>query len=253
MLTPQARSAAQFSGKGKAYAASAGHAHAGALASLVDLVHPQGHERFLDVATGGGHLAHAFAPYVASTVAFDLVDDMLAQARRERVAPVRGMAERLPFRDGSFDIVGCRLAAHHFADVGAFLRESRRVLKPGGRLLIADVTVPEDRDTAVEINRIETLRDPSHGRNLPVSEWRAKLEAAGFAVDHVGVAPFGGGLRMEFDDWTRRIGTPPENLAPLREAFYQADARLRDALRLKTEDGITFELDEATILGTRSA
>ena len=251
-MTPQARSAAQFSGKGKAYAASAGHAYAGTLAALVDLVQPQGHERFLDVATGGGHLARAFAPHVASTVAFDLLDDMLVQARGENIAPVRGMAERLPFRDGAFDLVGCRLAAHHFADVDAFLRESRRVLKPGGSLLIADTTVPEDAETAAEIDRIETLRDPSHGRSLPVSEWRAKLEAAGFAVDHASVAPFGGGLRMEFGDWTRRIGTPEENLAPLREAFHRADERLRYTLRLEIEDEITFELDEATILGTRS-
>ncbi len=251
MLTPQELSAAQFSGKGEAYAASKGHAHAPALATLVELVRPKGHERMLDVATGGGHLAHAFAPHVASTVAFDLVDDMLAQARNGGAAPVRGMAERLPFTDGAFDLVGCRLAAHHFADVDAFLRESRRVLRPSGRLLIVDVTVPEEAVTAAEINRIEALRDPSHGRNLPVSEWRAKLEEAGFTVEYSSVAPFAGGLRMEFADWTRRIGTPAENLAPLRRAMEAADDRLREALRLRIDESITFELDEVTILAAR--
>ena len=247
-MTPQALTAAQYTGKAAAYKASVGHANRSALDNLVELVSPRGTERMLDIATGGGHTAHAFTPHVARAVAYDLVPEMVVQAAREGVLGVRGMAEALPFASGSFDLVACRLSAHHFADIDAFLHESRRILVPGGRLLLVDVIVPEDQETADEINRIERLRDPSHGRNLSPSEWKTRVEATGFDVSHTSVAPFGGGLRMEFDDWTRRIGTPESNFAPLRASFHDATPALRDAMRLEISDTITFELDELTLL-----
>lgn len=250
-MTPQALSAAQYSGKAEAYAASVGHAHAGSLADLVDFVGPTGDETMLDVATGGGHLAHAFRPRVAEVVAYDLVPDMLLQAQAKGLRSVRGMAERLPFCDGAFDLVGCRYAAHHFSDVDTFLGESHRVLRRDGKLLIVDITVPEDPVLAAEINRIEKLRDPSHGRNLAPSEWSERLRKAGFGIERQTRGVFGQGLRMEFGDWTRRIGTPKENLAQLREAFHTASPALVEALRIDLADTITFELDEAILLAQR--
>ena len=106
------------------YATSEVHAKGASLARLVELTEPKPHWRVLDVATGAGHTALAFAPHVAKVTATDITKEMLAETRK--LAKARGLsnvktlsagAEDLPFPDASFDLVVCRLAAHHFDDV----------------------------------------------------------------------------------------------------------------------------------------
>ena len=112
--------------------------------------------RVLDVATGTGLTALAVAPLVAKVPGLDVSSGMLNEARRRaagtgitNVEFHQGSAEAVPFPDASFDAVTCRMAAHHFDSVPAFLVESARVLVPGGRLLVADTTPP---DNAPEID-----------------------------------------------------------------------------------------------------
>src|SRR5215510_2475389 len=121
------------------YATSTVHARGETLSRLVELVKPQRSWRVLDVATGAGHTALAFAPHVAKVTATDVTDEMLAEARKlakaRGVANVRTLharAEDLPFPDASFDLVVCRLAAHHFDNVALFASEAFRVLMPEG-------------------------------------------------------------------------------------------------------------------------
>ena len=175
------------------YAASTVHAKGESLARLVALVAPQRHWRALDVATGAGHTALALAPHVEHVVASDITGEMLAEAGK--LAAQRGLANvetahadaaALPFPDESFDLVTCRLAAHHFPDPAAFVAESWRVLKPGGVFALVDNISPdadilpgasrEEADrTAADYNAYEKLRDPSHGRCLSLAEWSALL------------------------------------------------------------------------------
>ena len=95
----------------------------------------------------------------------------------------------------SFDLVTCRLAAHHFASPRAFVAEAYRVLMPGGVLALVDNISPDAdilpaleaaqvSDLASAYNQFEKLRDPSHGRCLGLAEWTALLVNAGFAVVH---------------------------------------------------------------------
>ncbi len=111
------------------------------------------------------------------------------------VRTARAKAEDLPFPDMSFDLVTCRLAAHHFDDPRAFVAEAFRVLMPGGVLALVDNISPDDRvlpeladrevlELARAYNEYEKLRDPSHGRCLGLAEWTALLGDAGFAVEH---------------------------------------------------------------------
>ena len=91
----------------------------------------------LDIATGAGHTAAAFAPHVARVIASDLTEEMLQEAAKLAAAKgfanmetARADAEALPFEDARFDLVTCRIAAHHFPDVPTFVAEVWRVLKP---------------------------------------------------------------------------------------------------------------------------
>ena len=108
----------------------------------------------LDLAAGGGHTALAFAGFARQLTALDLTEPMLQAARdllRERGVAnatfVAGDVAALPFADGAFDVVTCRLAAHHFADLAARpCAKLQRVLRPGGALLVVDILGHDDAD-----------------------------------------------------------------------------------------------------------
>src|SRR5262245_66330388 len=111
----------QFGATAQQYLTSKPHAQGRSLERLVELTAPQPHWRALDVATGAGHVAYAFAPRVAQVIATDITTEMLAVVGAERER--RGLAnlhlafaraEALPFAAGSLDLVTCRIAPHHF-------------------------------------------------------------------------------------------------------------------------------------------
>ncbi|MFC4912099.1 demethylmenaquinone methyltransferase [Actinomadura gamaensis] len=104
-------------------------------------------ERVLDLAAGTGTSSVPFADAGARTVACDFSLGMLRVGRRRQVgvdnlAFVAGDALRLPFEDGAFDVVTISFGLRNVADTEAALREMRRVAKPGGRLLVCEVSHP---------------------------------------------------------------------------------------------------------------
>jgi ubiquinone/menaquinone biosynthesis C-methylase UbiE len=195
---------AQFGAHAHAYAESRGHAAGTDLDLLIGAL-PRGPQlSALDVATGAGHTALALAPRVGQVIGLDLTPEMLAEGAK--LAAARGIgnatwqqgdAHDLPFADGTFDIVTVRRAAHHFTDVRRFLREARRVLRPGGALGVVDQSVPDEREAADLIERMEKLRDPSHVRAWSPAEWRRLLEEGGFRVGSIEVTV----ERRDVDEW----------------------------------------------------
>jgi ubiquinone/menaquinone biosynthesis C-methylase UbiE len=134
----------------------------------------------LDVATGPGFVALAFAERVRRVVAVDLTPAMLARAgaERERSAAANldlALADAgvLPFAAETFDLVTCGSAFHHFPQPVRILTEMTRILRPGGLVAISDIITSEDPAKASRHNTIERLRDPSHTRALPLSELAA--------------------------------------------------------------------------------
>jgi demethylmenaquinone methyltransferase / 2-methoxy-6-polyprenyl-1,4-benzoquinol methylase len=107
--------------------------------------------RALDVATGTGDLALALARRVApegEVVACDFSERMLALGRRKAAAagaPVRfepANALELPYADDSFDAASVGFGARNFADLERGLGEMARVVRPGGRVVVLEITVP---------------------------------------------------------------------------------------------------------------
>ncbi len=239
------------------YAQSRVHASGDTLDLLAHWARSIAARRILDVATGTGFAAFAQAPVAELVVGADLTEEMLLQARS--LATQRGLAnvrfvaaaaEALPFGAATFDLVSCRVAAHHFQSVPAFLAEARRVVRPGGLVVVIDTTVPEDPAIAAWQNEVERWRDPSHVENLTPSAWQAAFATAGLTVEEVVFTISG---PHEFTDWVTRSGTPPPVVQRLAEQFRSAPPAVRSAFQIsETPAGLTFVWPVIALKGRRS-
>lgn len=106
-------------------------------------------QRLLDVATGTGVVARAaltITGKASDIVGMDpSIGMLLAGREKERFPLIEAGSEHLPFRDESFDMITIGFALRHFADLDAVFRDCRRVLRPGGRILIMEITAPASR------------------------------------------------------------------------------------------------------------
>jgi ubiquinone/menaquinone biosynthesis C-methylase UbiE len=200
------------------YVVSPVHSVGMGLPRLLELAKAQADWRVLDVATGGGHTALNFAKQVKEVIAIDFTQGMLQAAQRfiqeREIGNIRfcgADAEILPFLANSFDMISCRVAAHHFPNIFAFVQEAFRVLKPDGLLLVHDHVVSEDIQVADYVNAYEKLRDPAHARALAETEWRGLYLDAGFTIEHVEQFTF----VHEIEQWAKRQNCSDETIERL--------------------------------------
>jgi SAM-dependent methyltransferase len=225
----------QFGGSAAAYVTSPGHAAGDDLDTLVAWGRALAPNRALDVATGGGHTALAFTAVARHVTACDLTEPMLRAARglvRDRgraAAFVAGDAVTLPFRDGAFDVVTCRIAPHHFPDVAGFVREVRRVLRPGGSFLVQDILGHDDAEAAAFITEVERRRDPTHIRAYRDVEWKAFLRAAGLTIMDRAIKT----KLRPWEEWTTRTRMTPEGRRDLDAFVLAAPEKCRAAFDFK--------------------
>jgi ubiquinone/menaquinone biosynthesis C-methylase UbiE len=230
---------AQYGSVGDAYVRSVGHATGSDLQRMVEVSDPKPTDRMLDLATGGGHVARVFAPLVAEVVASDLTPEIIEHAGAylaglglANVSTAIVDAEEIPFEDGSFDIVTCRIAPHHFPNPGRFVEEASRVLRPGGRFVLVDSTVP-DGEVGAFYNRYEKLRDPSHVASLTVEAWIALIERAGMRLDLAETFT----KRHDFEDWTTRSRMSDGERAALERMMLGASEEIREQFRAEVVEG----------------
>jgi ubiquinone/menaquinone biosynthesis C-methylase UbiE len=197
------------------------------------------HAKALDIATGAGHTGLFLASLGFEVTLADLAQPMLDRAAR--AAADRGLvvqtrqhsAEQLPYPDGSYDLVTCRVAAHHFSSPENFVRESARVLKPNGYFLLIDGTVEDGQPEAEAwAHSVEKFRDPSHNRLLTPETWSNLCRANGLTVRHVLVAPF---KQPDLNWYFEAAATSPENRAKVLDLVINAPESARKLFRLGEE------------------
>jgi SAM-dependent methyltransferase len=243
----------QFGPVASAYASSDYHSSGPDLAKLVEGAGLTGKERVIDIGCGAGHTAIALAPHAAQVTAVDITPEMLAVAAD--LAARRGLtnidferqdATKLPYPDARFDVAASRVAAHHYHDLRAFVAEAARVLKPGGRLMLADTIAPEDPALDTFCNAFELLRDPSHVRNWRVSEWSALMREHGLEPEVL----YQFDLELEMGPWFERQQTVPDRRTGVVGLFAGANEAARAAFHLDARPG-WFTLPIALIRATR--
>src|SRR6202140_5694977 len=194
----------EFTRQAETFSASAAITDAAVTQRFVTALGEAAQGSVLDVACGPGILSAAIATSAREVVAFDLTPEMLKKAAQRcaatglaNVAFREGNAVELPFADASFDAVVTRLSVHHFDRPGSVLSEIFRVLRPGGRFVVADVISSEVPTEAELQNAIEILPDPSHVRMLPGSELLSLVSGAGFAIESLTTWD----KPREFEEW----------------------------------------------------
>lgn len=236
--------ASQFGPRADAYVTSSVHAQGEDLQRIAGWAAARKPARALDLGCGGGHVAFALAPHAGEVIAYDLSPDMLAAVAKTaagkglaNIAVQQGRVESLPFADASFDMLVSRYSAHHWRGFDAALMEARRVLKPGGVAVFADIVAPADKLSDTWMQTIELLRDPSHQRDYSEAEWRDALERAGFKPGE----PFTHRLRLEFSSWLARMATPPVQAEAIRALFAQTPAEVRAYLAIEADNSFSID------------
>ena len=246
------RIVAEFTRQARRFAGHPALAESEGLARMLGAGAVSGETQLLDVACGPGIVACAAAGRAAQVTGIDLTPAMIDQARLRQealslanVAWLIGNATALPFAPASFDVVLTRYSFHHFASPAAVLAEMARVCRPGGRVVVTDVT-PSARSQAA-YDRMERLRDPSHICALTIEQ----LRQLGQGCDLVEVC--GDGYRLEV---ALATVADPRSL-PQLTALFDADITAgTDAIGVgarRTADGIRFHFPVSILAWERRA
>jgi SAM-dependent methyltransferase len=158
----------------------------------------------------------------------------------------------MPYSDGSFDLVTCRVAAHHFSSLDAFLKETARVLRAPGWFLLIDGSVDDNEPEAEAwIHQLEMLRDPSHHRFLTPGEWSARCQQHGLDVQSAKLTPF---KQPDLEWYFETAATPAENRLRVRRLIIEASPAVRRTFRLGDENGKTiWWWPRLTVIATKVA
>lgn len=185
----------------------------------------------LEVGAGTGNFLRLFDSLGGRRIALDLTAGMLAEARARspEMELVQADGGAIPLRSRSMDLACSAQALHHIHHPIPVLKEMRRVVGDGGRVLVVDQVSPEHVEETVAMNELELLRDPSHAASRPPSSFRIMLAAVGLEIES-----------EEIHDSTDRLSSwmPPEEFPVDR-----IEAVRRVVAERGAETGMDFERD----------
>jgi SAM-dependent methyltransferase len=179
------------------YRDSPAHAQGDDLDQVVAWCEPGPGVTVLDVATGGGHVGRRLRELGCAVITCDAAAGM----QPDVVCP----AEELAFADGSFDVVVCRVAAHHFTDPALAIREMARVTR---RLVVFEDTLYVDE----LVQQAEMVRDATHVSQYTRDEFVRMFGDAGLEVLAESCFP----RRHVMDDWLSATGCSGAAAAEVR-------------------------------------
>ena len=186
-----------WSSRAQAFRESPTHREGPDLDLLVELCEPGQGVTALDVATGGGHVARRLRDAGCAVVTVDPAPGMQPD--------VIARSEDLPFADGSFDVVTCRIAPHHFGDIRKAVAEMARVTR-------SLVVIEDNLRIDEQVEEAERVRDPTHVRCYSSDEWMEFFVGAGLDVERVELFE----RKRDVDDWLARVETPPKDAERVR-------------------------------------
>jgi SAM-dependent methyltransferase len=213
---------AEFTHQAETFNRSAVAHAADTLDALVELAAPTAQERWLDVACGPGIVARALASHAGAVHGVDMTAAMITVAEREAAAAglanvtfAVGDAAALELPDASFDGAVARFAIHHMPQPSRLVSELARVVRPGGRIVLADHLADENAADAAWALEVERLRDPSHWASLSLARLHALGRDAGLELERERVSP----IDLDFEDWLARGSGGAPNAALIERAL----------------------------------
>ncbi len=245
----------EFTQQAQAYAANPSISDKDRLGRLVQAVQPQPGARVIDVATGPGYVAMAFAEAGCHVLGIDLTEAPLAiaeQKRQERgLATLHfqvGDAEHLPCGEQEFDIAVSRFALHHCEDAQKVLAEMARVCRSKGTVVIEDLVTSEYPARAAYQNSFEQLRDSSHTRALSIGEFLTLFTACGLEVEQL----YTGYLTPALEQWLANAHTPGEQAQKVRAMIEQDELRdLSGTYPFRQDGALYFHQRTATLIARK--
>src|SRR6185312_6990246 len=244
----------QFTRQAAPFAAAAAIRNQQVLDRIVQWAGAGPEDTVLDVACGPGLLACAFARVAKHATGIDMTPAMLEQARKtqqeqglKNLSWQQGDVYSLPFPPAQFSIVSSRFVLHHLQNPLAALKEMKRVCKPDGKVVVADMAPQPEKADA--LNAAELLRDPSHVRALPLDELQGLFEQAGLRAPEINHYR----MECELEDLLAR-SFPNEGDADRLRRIY-ADSIDDDTLDLNTrrvERQIFYSLPVAVLVTSKA-
>ena len=220
---------------------------------MLRLTSPRQGDTVLDVVCGTGIVACEYAKLVNHVTGMDLTPAMIEQAKilqkekeLDNIDWRTGDVSILPFNDNSFSIVVTRYSFHHMHNPKVVLKEMKRVCKPGGKILVTDVTPDFDKKNAY--NHVEKLRDPSHTEALTAEELRQMMES----IECINIRIKHHDLEMDLETILQSSFPKPGDKDRIVQLFEQDLAR--DHLGMRSylkNDKIHFYFPVSMIIGTK--
>jgi SAM-dependent methyltransferase len=201
-----------FTSQAAAFAASAVANADEILDAIVEQAQPQPTERWLESACGPGIVSRRLAPLAHSVVGVDITPAMIELARR-RAAAAGADNTSFELADATatgwpaagFDAAVTRFSLHHVPVPVRLISEMARLVRPGGRIVVADHIADEDGEPRAWAQEVERLRDPSHWASLPVDRLRDVGRQSGLEL--IGERRLG--YELDFADWLVRGTSDP--------------------------------------------